>query len=176
LNVQSGHVNIAFEDEEEKKPVEAEIVKAASPRLSIKLKSIAGSVKSKIESSQDMNDEDKQRKVLKAALKDAPYNYLNKPNKNLVHDDMQDMNSQLERRLLASQWISRRLSNYNQNEEDCNSSVSSNSAWKRNVINSKTLRKPSIGSIAMSIAGTSSGNRIRTISGSSIKENYQNKT
>ena len=60
--------------------------------------------------------------------------------------------------------------------QDCNSSVSSNSAWKRNVINSKTLRKPSIGSIAMSIAGTSSGNRIRTISGSSIKENYQNKT
>ena len=36
MNVQSGHVNIAFEDEEEKKPVEAEIVKAASPRLSIK--------------------------------------------------------------------------------------------------------------------------------------------
>ena len=59
------------------------------------------------------------RKALRQALKDAPYNHLNKPNKNLMFDDDQDIKSQLEKRLLTSQWISRRLSNYNQDEVFC---------------------------------------------------------
>ena len=50
------------------------------------------------------------RKVLKQALKDAPYHHMNKPNKNLIHDDDLDVKSQLERRQRQSLLISRRLS------------------------------------------------------------------
>ena len=48
--------------------------------------------------------------MLKQALKDAPYHHMNKPNKNLIHDDDLDVKSQLERRQRQSLLISRRLS------------------------------------------------------------------
>ena len=50
------------------------------------------------------------QKALKHALKDNPFQHMNKPNKNLIHDDDQDLKSQLERRRIASQIISERLS------------------------------------------------------------------
>ena len=50
------------------------------------------------------------KKALKHALKDNPFQHMNKPNKNLIHDDDQDLKSQLERRRLTAHMISERLS------------------------------------------------------------------
>ena len=57
---------------------------------------------------------------MKQALKDAPYQHINRPNKNLIHDDDIDVKTQLEKRLLTSQLISRRLSNFNQDQDEVN--------------------------------------------------------
>ena len=58
------------------------------------------------------------RKLLTQALKDNPYKHKDKPNKNLIHDDDQDIKTHLEKRLYTTQSIWRRLSNYNVEAEE----------------------------------------------------------
>ena len=84
------------------------------PNYFVRMKSIAESV-----ISQRLEDggENNQRKLLSQALKEAPYKRRDKPNKNLIHDDDQDIKSHLEKRLYNTQNIWRRLSNYNVDEE-----------------------------------------------------------
>ena len=79
-----------------------------------RMKSIAESV---ISQRLDDGAENNQRKLLSQALKEAPYKRMDKPNKNLIHDDHQDIKSHLEKRLYNTQSIWRRLSNYNVDEE-----------------------------------------------------------
>ena len=78
------------------------------------MKSIAESV---ISQRLDDGAENNQRKLLSQALKEAPYKKMDKPNKNLIHDDHQDIKSHLEKRLYNTQTIWRRLSSYNVDEE-----------------------------------------------------------
>ena len=78
------------------------------------MKSIAESV---ISQRLDDGGENNQRKLLSQALKEAPYKRRDKPNKNLIHDDDQDIKTHLEKRLYNTQHIWRRLSNYNVDEE-----------------------------------------------------------
>ena len=105
------------------------------------------------------------RKILKDALKDAPFHHRKKPNKNLIHDDDQDVRSQLEKRQLQSLLISRRLSHNPDNEvnilyikyiyyisyinqyiQQGSESSSINSSWLMNVANSMAFRRPSLAS------------------------------
>ena len=78
------------------------------------MKSIAESV---ISQRLDDGAENNQRKLLSQALKEAPYKKMDKPNKNLIHDDHQDIKTHLEKRLYNTQTIWRRLSSYNVDEE-----------------------------------------------------------
>ena len=109
---------------------------------------------------------------------------MNKPNKNLIHDDDHDMKAHLEKRLIASQLISRRLSNFNTEEvctqitkipyckiiymyllQDEGISISANTEWLTNVINSNSMRRSS--SISNALPIPRGKGRIRTISDSS---------
>merc|ERR1711953_239014 len=105
------------------------------------------------------------RKILKDALKDAPFHHRKKPNKNLIHDDDQDVRSQLEKRQLQSLLISRRLSHNPDNEQGSESS-SINSSWLMNVANSMAFRRPSLAS-QRSLNMQQQEGRRRTISSSS---------
>ena len=86
------------------------------------MKSIAESV---ISQRLDDGGENNQRKLLSQALKEAPYKRRDKPNKNLIHDDDQDIKTHLEKRLYNTQSIWRRLSNYNVDEEVSSSKLKS---------------------------------------------------
>ena len=86
------------------------------------MKSIAESV---ISQRLDDGGENNQRKLLSQALKEAPYKRRDKPNKNLIHDDDQDIKTHLEKRLYNTQSIWRRLSNYNVDEEVSSSMLKS---------------------------------------------------
>ena len=152
------------------------------------MKSIAESV---ISQRQDDGAENNQRKLLSQALKEAPYKRMDKPNKNLIHDDHQDIKSHLEKRLYNTQSIWRRLSNYNVDEEvqkfkvlpnmnlipfkERSSVRSGNSDWIQNVKQSRDMRKASLMSNALSAwteAGSQRG-RVRTVSTSSVKQKPQ---
>ena len=102
----------------------------------LRIKSIAESVKSHREEDPLKSDSENQRfdgcrkccscythecfcrKLLTQALKDNPYKHKDKPNKNLIHDDDQDIKTHLEKRLYTTQSIWRRLSNYNVEAEE----------------------------------------------------------
>ena len=126
---QIGHSNVGFESEFDTVDIEAKLpegtevnhkrTKSISKRPYLlgvpDKKSRRDSVVSNISrlsvrSSASAYTRQDDRKALKHALKDNPYQHMNKPNKNLIHDDDQDMKSQLERRRVTSQIISERLS------------------------------------------------------------------
>jgi len=90
------------------------------------------------------------KKALKHALKDNPFQHMNKPNKNLIHDDDQDLKSQLERRRMTSQMISERLSHPPLAIDDVSPHSSSKGgispAWLETVAKANAIRKPSLAS------------------------------
>jgi len=156
-DLEQGHINLGLEDE-----TKSEMGKQLTPSVKFR---ITESVKSAFKDDErDLTEEEKQKKILHKALRNSSLKHMNKPNKNLIHDDDHDMKAHLEKRLIASQLISRRLSNFN-TEEDEGSSISANTEWLTNVINSNSMRRSS--SISNALPIPRGKGRIRTISDSS---------
>jgi len=129
------------------------------------------------------------KKALKHALKDNPFQHMNKPNKNLIHDDDQNLKSQLERRRLTAHMISERLSHqpltidvsshsqqslhspkalqsYHSHPPHSGSNSGSNISptWLETVAQANDMRKASVSSLSSLVLMTQRLQRRRTLS------------
>jgi len=126
------------------------------------------------------------KKALKHALKDNPFQHMNKPNKNLIHDDDQDLKSQLERRRLTAHMISERLAQQPiaidvsaqspqspqsphlppSPHSGSNSGSGISPAWLETVAQANDMRKTSVSSLSSLVLMTQRLQRRRTLSNS----------